>query len=155
LPKPKHTPTYSGSGIPEVSERKIQQFAQDAHAELCAPAMPFIGAPRFFVPGVPEGPSLMRRPVNAKSDGLSLCGHFGLKDEACDHLGEMAQHKSMLAVIIDAAKKKAVRFDINDFSDSEVKRLDHDVTIFTGNLAKFMDRLFKRVISRPGRQKRS
>jgi hypothetical protein len=54
----------------------------------------------------------------------------------------MAGYPGVLAVIRKAAKKKRVRFVVNDFAHREVERLNNNVVIFWGSACQVIDRIF-------------
>jgi len=83
----------------------------------------------------------MALPNKTRDD--SLAGAFGSVGYAGDKLREMADCDVVMAVVIDAAKKQGVRFDVFDFPDGEIERFDKNVVIFRGSAAKFIDGLFE------------
>jgi len=57
-------------------------------------------------------------------------------------LGKMARHNLLMSDLIEAAKRKGVRFDISEFSDDEVKGLDDNVIAFRGRALDYFNRVF-------------
>lgn len=55
----------------------------------------------------------------------------------------MTDYKGIMAVIVDAAEKEGVRFNISDFPDGEIECRNEHVMIFRGSAGEFIDRLFK------------
>lgn len=55
----------------------------------------------------------------------------------------MDNYAGIIPFLIDAAKKKGVRFEIDDFADEEVERKNDDLVIFRGRAAKVIDRIFE------------
>jgi len=56
----------------------------------------------------------------------------------------MTDYKGIIPLVIEAAEKKGMRFDILDFPDGEIECLNNDVVIFRGSAGKFIDCLFER-----------
>jgi hypothetical protein len=67
---------------------------------------------------------------NAKSNRGAFGPLLGLKDNLGHQLGKVTHYKGVLAVIVDAAKKEGMRFDIMDFPHGDVKCLNQDVMTF-------------------------
>ncbi len=60
-----------------------------------------------------------------------------------EKLGVMANYRGVMAVIIEAAENKGVRFDISDFSNEDIESLNQDVVIFRGKAHDFLHSLFE------------
>jgi hypothetical protein len=56
----------------------------------------------------------------------------------------MTQYKGIMALVVETAEEKGVRFDVADFQDGEVECLNQDVVIFRGRAGQIIDRLFQR-----------
>jgi len=66
----------------------------------------------------------------------------------------MTKYKGIMALVVETAKKKGVRFDVSDFPDGEIKCLNQHVVIFRGSAGKLIDRLFQSDVGRLARKKR-
>lgn len=55
----------------------------------------------------------------------------------------MTDYKGVMAVLVEAAQKKGMRFDISNFSDEYIECLNQNVMIFRGKAYEFIDRLFE------------
>jgi len=60
-----------------------------------------------------------------------------------DNLGVVGNYRGMVPFLIEAAKKKGMRFDVSDFPDGDVECLNEHVVIFRRTGYEFVHRLFE------------
>lgn len=60
-----------------------------------------------------------------------------------NNLGVVGNYRGMVPFMIEAAKKKGMRFDVSDFPGSDVECLDEHVVIFRRTSYEFVHRLFE------------
>ena len=61
-------------------------------------------------------------------------------DDSKDKLREMETYPCVLSDIINALKKKGVRFDEVCFDNGDIRYLDNNIVVFRGNAAKLLNR---------------
>ena len=55
----------------------------------------------------------------------------------------MANYRGIMAVIVETAKNKGVRFDISNFGDEDIECINQDIVVFRGKGYDFIHRLFE------------
>ena len=85
--------------------------------------------------------SLRLRPRKSCNDsgGSGVCRDG---NNTGDDLGKVAEYGGIIPFLVKAAKKKNMRFDINDFKNGEVKCLNNHVVAFRGAAHDFLKLLF-------------
>ena len=91
--------------------------------------------------------SVTPKPSNDNSIPL-----LGPKNNAGHDLGVVGNDPSPMEVVIEALKKKGVRFDESNFQDGDIERLNNDVVILRGDAAKILDCFFEGIECSPPRQ---
>src|SRR2546426_5939645 len=79
---------------------------------------------------------------NVKSNLRPLLRKPRKHDNANDGMAEVANYSGVISFVVNAAKKKGIRFVKDKFPNSEIECKNNGIAIFRGSAAKLIDRIF-------------
>ena len=85
---------------------------------------------------------LDRRRMGTKSRDYGFGSALGTVDNSEKKLGKMKPYPGVVAILVDALKKKGMRFKEVSFKNGDITNNDKNVVIFRGDAAKVLHRAF-------------
>jgi len=85
---------------------------------------------------------LGRRRMGAKSCDNGFGSAFGAMNNSENKLGKMKPYPGVIAIVIDALKKKGMRFQKVSLKNGDISHNDKNVVVFRGDAAKVLHRAF-------------